>query len=235
MEQIARNHDSVRRCRNHPVDSSPKSLSDICLTLIDAACRLPVVLPDAEVRISDVGEFHGWRMKNETGKGKQSIAASAVHIVSVPQGGNSPSRRGNFARYPAAQAGAEKGEGIGRPLPARGCQGATHIVLPPAVDQRAYRFSGNPAIELAQLPYERIGEGQFRRRRGPVDADRQRRPTYRFVPGVASSSPSIRPYTTVPALPTTRRWTWERNCWAENSTRPRYRPRSERSSNIRRT
>ena len=40
-------------------------------------------------------------------------------------------------------------------------------------------------------------------------------------PGVASSSMSMRPNTAVPALPTTRRWTWERNCWAENSTRPR--------------
>jgi hypothetical protein len=71
MEQVAGNHDSIRCCRNYPIHSSPKSLSEICLTLIDAACCLPVVLPDAEVRISDVGEFHGWRMSNETGKGKQ--------------------------------------------------------------------------------------------------------------------------------------------------------------------
>ena len=71
MEQVARNHDSVRCCRYYALDSSPKSLRDVRLTLINAACRLPVVLPDAKVRISDVGEFHGWRMNNETGKSKQ--------------------------------------------------------------------------------------------------------------------------------------------------------------------
>ena len=40
-------------------------------------------------------------------------------------------------------------------------------------------------------------------------------------PGVESSSMSIRPNTAVPAFPTTRRCTWERNCCAENSTSPR--------------
>src|SRR5207245_2429670 len=43
---------------------------------------------------------------------------------------------------------------------------------------------------------------------------------------------SMRPYTSVPALPTMRRCTCERNCSAPNSTRPRYRPRSEISSSI---
>src|SRR2546422_1651485 len=43
---------------------------------------------------------------------------------------------------------------------------------------------------------------------------------------------SIRPYTSVAAFPTMRRCTCERNCSAPNSTRPRYRPRSEMSRSI---
>src|SRR5213079_2542634 len=42
----------------------------------------------------------------------------------------------------------------------------------------------------------------------------------------------MRPNTIVPAFPTTRRCTCERNCSAPNSTSPRYRPRSEISSSI---
>ena len=39
--------------------------------------------------------------------------------------------------------------------------------------------------------------------------------------GVASSSPSMRPKSAVPELPTTRRCTCDRNCCALNSTSPR--------------
>jgi hypothetical protein len=37
-------------------------LGDVGFPLIDAARGLPVILPDSEMRIGDMGEFHGLRM-----------------------------------------------------------------------------------------------------------------------------------------------------------------------------
>jgi hypothetical protein len=132
MEQITRDHDGVGGSGDHSVDSSTEGLGDIGLPLIDAACRLPVVLANAEVRIGDVGEFHGWRMNNETGKSKQlgairtqirqqlAMPASAVRIIGVLQGGNPPPSRGDFAGHPASKARGEIGAGILRSFSASG-------------------------------------------------------------------------------------------------------------------
>jgi hypothetical protein len=77
MEQIARDYHRVRRRGDDPIDSCPEGLGDVGLPLIDAACCLAMVLANAEMRIRDVSEFHGWRMNNETGKSKQLGALRA--------------------------------------------------------------------------------------------------------------------------------------------------------------
>jgi hypothetical protein len=59
MEEIARHDDCVRSRGNDAVNSSSKGLSNIGLPLINACRGLPVVLPDAEVGVRDVGQFHG--------------------------------------------------------------------------------------------------------------------------------------------------------------------------------
>jgi hypothetical protein len=62
MEEVARDDDGIRGRSNDTVYGSAESLGDIGLPLVDAANSLPVILPDSEVRIGDMGQFHGWRI-----------------------------------------------------------------------------------------------------------------------------------------------------------------------------
>ena len=48
----------IRTRLDHPVDREPERLGDVRLSLIDPGGGLPVILPDAEVRIGDVRDFH---------------------------------------------------------------------------------------------------------------------------------------------------------------------------------
>ena len=58
VEQIAGDDDRVRARRDDAIDGQAEGVSDVGLALVDAGGGLPVVLPDAEMRIGDVGEFH---------------------------------------------------------------------------------------------------------------------------------------------------------------------------------
>ncbi len=58
VEQVAGHDDRVGTRRDDAVDRDAERLGDVGLTLIDAGRGLSVVLPDAEVGIGDVGEFH---------------------------------------------------------------------------------------------------------------------------------------------------------------------------------
>jgi hypothetical protein len=58
MEEIAGDGHSVGPRRDHTVDRRAKRLRDIRLTLIDPGRRLPVVLPNAQMGVGDVRQFH---------------------------------------------------------------------------------------------------------------------------------------------------------------------------------
>ena len=75
MEEISRDYDHIRRRIDDAVNGGTKGLGHVGLSLIDAARCLPMVLTDAEVRIRNVCEFHGWRMNTARGKGKKSGAS----------------------------------------------------------------------------------------------------------------------------------------------------------------
>ncbi|HVD32665.1 MAG TPA: hypothetical protein VNC19_03740, partial [Gemmatimonadales bacterium] len=71
MKQIARDDDRVRSSCNHAVNGGAEGLGNIGFPLIDACRGLPMVLPDAQVGVRDVGKFHGWRMGPKAVKSKQ--------------------------------------------------------------------------------------------------------------------------------------------------------------------
>ena len=58
MEQVAGHDDGVGARRDDAVDRGAEGLGDVGLALIDAGGGLTMVLPDAEMRIGDVGQFH---------------------------------------------------------------------------------------------------------------------------------------------------------------------------------
>ena len=58
VEQVARHDDRIGMGLDDGVDAGAKGVSDIGLALIDAGGSLPMVLPNAEVRVGDVGQFH---------------------------------------------------------------------------------------------------------------------------------------------------------------------------------
>jgi hypothetical protein len=62
MKEIARDHHRIGPGGDDAIDRAPKCLGDVGFTLIDAGWGLPVVLPNSEVRIGDMSQFHGWRM-----------------------------------------------------------------------------------------------------------------------------------------------------------------------------
>jgi hypothetical protein len=62
MEEIPSKDDDVRVSLDDAVDGRPECVGYIGFSLVNAVGGLPVVLPDAEVGVRDVGQFHGWRM-----------------------------------------------------------------------------------------------------------------------------------------------------------------------------
>jgi hypothetical protein len=70
MEQITGDDNGVWPGGNDAVNGGAKGLSQIGFPLIDACRGLPVVLPDAQVGVRDVGQFHGWRMGAKAVKSK---------------------------------------------------------------------------------------------------------------------------------------------------------------------
>jgi hypothetical protein len=78
MEQVTRYDHGIRLRRNDPVHRSTKGTGNVGFPLVNAACSLPVILPDSEVRIGDVGEFHGLRMCRKEAKSKKWRARRGV-------------------------------------------------------------------------------------------------------------------------------------------------------------
>jgi hypothetical protein len=62
MKQIAGDHHRIRSGRDDTVYGGTERVGDISLALVDAAGGLPMVLPDSEMWISDMSQFHGWRI-----------------------------------------------------------------------------------------------------------------------------------------------------------------------------
>ena len=62
MEEITGNHYGVRGRSNDVIDGESEGPRYIGFPLIDATRGLPMILPDAEMGIGDVGEFHGWSL-----------------------------------------------------------------------------------------------------------------------------------------------------------------------------
>ncbi len=62
MKEISGDDYRVRPGGYHAVNGGAEGAGDVGFPLIDAGRGLPVVLPDAEVGVCDVGQFHGWRM-----------------------------------------------------------------------------------------------------------------------------------------------------------------------------
>ena len=58
VEQVAGHDDRVGPRLDHAVDGGAKGVGDIGLALVDAGGGLPMVLPDAEMGVGDVGQFH---------------------------------------------------------------------------------------------------------------------------------------------------------------------------------
>lgn len=71
MEEIARDYDDIRSRSYDTIYGSTEGLGDIGLPLVDAASCLPMVLPDSQVRIGDMGQFHGWRILLPHGHGQR--------------------------------------------------------------------------------------------------------------------------------------------------------------------
>ena len=71
MKEIARNDNSVRSSGDDAVNGGAESLGNVGFPLIDACRGLPMVLPDAQVGVRDVGQFHGWRMGPKALKSKK--------------------------------------------------------------------------------------------------------------------------------------------------------------------
>jgi hypothetical protein len=62
VKEIARDDDRVGSSGNDAVNGGAERAGDIGFPLVDTGRGLPVVLPDAEVGVRNVGQFHGWRM-----------------------------------------------------------------------------------------------------------------------------------------------------------------------------
>jgi hypothetical protein len=71
VEQVAGYDHRLGSRRDDPIDGRPEGTGDIGFPLIDTGRGLTMILPDAEMRIGDVGEFHRWRMKRNNLKIKQ--------------------------------------------------------------------------------------------------------------------------------------------------------------------
>ena len=59
MKEIARNDNGVGSSGNDAVNGGAEGLGNVGFPLVDACRGLPMVLPDAQVGVRDVGQFHG--------------------------------------------------------------------------------------------------------------------------------------------------------------------------------
>jgi hypothetical protein len=80
MKEITCDHHCIGSGGDHAIDRAPKSLCDVGLALINAGRGLPVILSNSKVRISDVGQFHGWRMGPNALKSKKLTYSHTVPI-----------------------------------------------------------------------------------------------------------------------------------------------------------
>jgi hypothetical protein len=71
MKEIAREDYHVGLSGDDTINSGAEGLGNVGFPLIDACRGLPMVLPDAQVGIRDVGQFHGWRMGPNAVKSKK--------------------------------------------------------------------------------------------------------------------------------------------------------------------
>jgi hypothetical protein len=60
MKQVTREDDHVGSSGDHAVNRGAEGVGDISFPLIDAERSLPMVLADTQVRVRNVGQFHGW-------------------------------------------------------------------------------------------------------------------------------------------------------------------------------
>ena len=77
VEEISCHDHRVGPRGKDAVDGRTEGAGDIGFPLVDAARGLPVVLPDAEVGICYVGQFHGWRMGLKAVKSKKLRGGTA--------------------------------------------------------------------------------------------------------------------------------------------------------------
>jgi hypothetical protein len=71
MKEIARDDNGVGSSGDDAVNGGAEGLGNVGFPLINACRGLPMVLPDAQVGVRDVGQFHGWRMGPKAVKSKQ--------------------------------------------------------------------------------------------------------------------------------------------------------------------
>jgi hypothetical protein len=71
MKEIAREDDHFRSSGDDAVNGGAEGIGNVGFPLIDACRGLPMVLPDAQVGVRDVGKFHGWRMGPKAVKSKK--------------------------------------------------------------------------------------------------------------------------------------------------------------------
>jgi hypothetical protein len=83
VEQVSGDNHRVGLGGNDAVDSGPEGPSDIEFALIDACRGLPVVLPDTQVGVCYVGQFHGWRMGLKAVKSKKLRGGLASRQVNA--------------------------------------------------------------------------------------------------------------------------------------------------------
>ena len=70
VKEISSDNYRVRPGGKDAVNGGAERAGDIGFPLIDPGRGLPVVLPDAEVGVCNMGQFHGWRMDLNAVKSK---------------------------------------------------------------------------------------------------------------------------------------------------------------------
>ena len=80
MKEIAGEDDRVGSSGDDAVNSGAEGLGNVGFPLIDACRGLPMVLPDAQVGVRNVGQFHGWRMGSKAVKSKNLPPRANPHM-----------------------------------------------------------------------------------------------------------------------------------------------------------
>jgi hypothetical protein len=78
VKEIPGDNDYIGPSSDDTIDRGSKRLGHISFTLVYAVRVLPVVLPDTEVRVGDMSQFHGWRMGPNARKSKKLSDVSTV-------------------------------------------------------------------------------------------------------------------------------------------------------------